>query len=101
MRTDKKPFNHDISETVKTTFEETWSVLSCPKHELVEAMILAFAALPAAMQDDLISKRPGVADKACQILKSLEGIDLAARGLKQGRDLRRRAHQTRVKPKSA
>lgn len=67
----KVTFSNDIEEAVRARFD-------------------AFGSMPDWFQDALVSKRPGVADAAMELLAGLKPSALGADGKATGRDLRRR-----------
>lgn len=54
-------FSHKIPPESLELFETLHAQLGGSKREVVELMIRTFAALPQQVQDNLASKRPGVA----------------------------------------
>jgi len=83
--------SHDVEERYAELFGDLSEHLGRTKYETLQIMIEAFAALPVTVQDELASKRPGVAAGALEKLAALNGLDLAALGLAQGQDRRDRA----------
>ncbi len=53
----KEKFTHAIDAGIKAQFEAVAETLPGNKYEIVEAMILAFTALPAELQLKLVSAR--------------------------------------------
>jgi len=96
----KIPLSMDLEPEAFHLFQSICEELPLNKNEVMALMVRSFAALPIAIQDELASKRPGVQDGAMKKLSALEGLDLAALGLQQGKVLRDRANQKRGLPKT-
>jgi len=72
----KVKFSHDIDGAMRDQFDQLAEELPGKKHEIVEAMILAFKALPPGLQENLLSKRPEIRAAA---LTLIEGIAAPAK----------------------
>jgi len=99
---DKVNLSHDITRSVKTSFDELCDVMPCKKHEVLEAAVLALCSMPQSIQDDLISKRPGVQEEALRKLAQIGTLDSAVDALEQdAKKRRRRTSQKKATLKSA
>ncbi|MDX9916149.1 MAG: hypothetical protein RBS49_09730, partial [Sphaerochaeta sp.] len=82
----KVTFSNDIEEAVRARFDEICAHLTATNYVVLERMILAFGSMPDWFQDALVSKRPGVADAAMELLAGLKPSALGADGKATGRD---------------
>ena len=102
MGREKIHISHDVPPAVKTAFDELCAVMSCKKWQVLETMIRAFVAMPQSIQDDLISKRPGVQEEALRKLAQIGTLDSAVDALEQdAKKRRRRTSQKKATLKSA
>ena len=68
----KVKFSHDIEESLRKEFDTLAEQLPGKKHEVVEAMIVAFKTLPGPLQEKILSKRPEVRAAALAVLAGLQ-----------------------------
>ena len=72
----KMPLSMDIEPEAFQEFHSVCDMLPLNKNEVMALMIRVFVTLPVAVQDQLCSKRPGVADDALKKLSEI-GTDSA------------------------
>jgi hypothetical protein len=94
-------FSHKITPESLKLFETLHAQLGGCKREVLELIIRTFAALPQKVQDNLASKRPGVAEAEFARLSEFgtesASVDTLARDVQSQRD---RTHRKRG-PKQA
>ena len=80
----KVKFSHDIEESLRQEFDTLADQLPGKKHEVVEAMILAFKTLPGQFQENLLSKRPKIRAATLAVLAGLQGVPKQAGSNRKG-----------------